>query len=117
MGIKQSGGYLPLGGGTLSGPLTTSSGNIRAAATLQTDDGRVMMTSGPVIDMRGVTIVKLFRTDNSTPADFWPGATTLVPQTAPSNPASGWVLYVDSGDGNKLKAKASTGTVVTLGTP
>lgn len=37
---------------------------------------------------------------------------------APASPSSGeWVIYVDTGDGNKLKAKASTGTVVTLGTP
>ena len=43
--------------------------------------------------------------------------TNLPPQTAPASPASGWVLYTDSGDGNKLKAKASTGTVVTIGTP
>lgn len=43
--------------------------------------------------------------------------TTIAPAAAPATPASGWVLYVDSGDGNKLKAKASTGTVVTLGTP
>jgi hypothetical protein len=43
--------------------------------------------------------------------------TNLPPQTAPASPASGWVLYTDSGDSNKLKAKASTGTVVTLGTP
>jgi hypothetical protein len=41
----------------------------------------------------------------------------FLPISAPSAPASGWVLYVDSGDGNKFKAKASTGTVVTLGTP
>lgn len=41
----------------------------------------------------------------------------LTPIAAPASPASGWVLYTDSGDGNKLKAKASTGTVVTLGTP
>ena len=43
--------------------------------------------------------------------------TNLPPQTAPASPASGWTLYTDSGDGNKLKAKASTGTVVTIGTP
>jgi hypothetical protein len=41
----------------------------------------------------------------------------LTPQTAPATPASGWHLYIDGGDGNKLKAIASTGTVVTLGTP
>lgn len=41
----------------------------------------------------------------------------ILPAAAPSAPASGWVLYVDSGDGNKLKAIASTGTVVPLGTP
>lgn len=43
----------------------------------------------------------------------------LSPATAPSNPSiSGqWVLYVDSGDSNKLKAKHSSGTVVTLATP
>ena len=41
----------------------------------------------------------------------------LTPITAPASPATGWLLYVDSGDGNKLKAKASTGTVVTLATP
>lgn len=40
----------------------------------------------------------------------------LVPGTAPGNPASGWRLYTDVADG-KLKAKASTGTTVTLGTP
>ena len=38
--------------------------------------------------------------------------------TAPASPAAAnWVVYVDAGDSNKLKAKASTGTVVTLGTP
>lgn len=42
---------------------------------------------------------------------------TLTPATAPAAPASGWTLYCDSGDLNKLKAKASTGTIVTLGTP
>ncbi|HWB48358.1 MAG TPA: hypothetical protein VG651_04550 [Stellaceae bacterium] len=42
---------------------------------------------------------------------------TLIPETAPSAPAVGWTLYVDSGDSNKLKAKAATGTIVTLGTP
>ena len=41
----------------------------------------------------------------------------LTPTTAPSAPATGWALYVDSGDSNKLKAKASTGTTVTIGTP
>lgn len=45
------------------------------------------------------------------------GATRMTPIAAPSSPATGWYLYVDSGDSNKLKAKASTGTVVTLGTP
>lgn len=40
-------------------------------------------------------------------------------RAAPGSPATSgtWVIYSDSGDGNKLKAKASTGTVVTLGTP
>lgn len=38
--------------------------------------------------------------------------------TAPASPTSGsWVLYADAGDSNKLKAKYSSGTVVTLGTP
>lgn len=41
----------------------------------------------------------------------------LLPQTAPSAPDSGWTLYTDSGDSNKLKAIASNGTIVTLGTP
>lgn len=65
-------------------------------------------------------------------ASIWPlGATTvgkdaagmtgvyLEPAAAPGNPATAgeWVIYVDSGDGNKLKAKASTGTVALLGTP
>lgn len=42
---------------------------------------------------------------------------TIAPATAPAAPAAGWTLYVDSGDANKLKAKAANGTVVTLGTP
>ena len=38
--------------------------------------------------------------------------------TAPASPTAGsWVLYADAGDSNKLKAKYSSGTVVTLGTP
>ncbi len=42
---------------------------------------------------------------------------SLPPRAAPSNPSTGWILYTDSGDSNKLKAKASNGTTVTLGTP
>jgi hypothetical protein len=41
----------------------------------------------------------------------------LAPITAPAAPASGWVLYTDSGDGDKLKAKAANGTIALLGTP
>jgi hypothetical protein len=41
----------------------------------------------------------------------------LTPSTAPAAPSTGWTFYVDSGDSNKLKAKASNGTIVTLGTP
>lgn len=41
----------------------------------------------------------------------------LPPVAAPAAPASGWIIYTDAGDGNKLKAIASTSTVVTLGTP
>jgi hypothetical protein len=42
---------------------------------------------------------------------------SLRPRAAPSAPASGWVLYCDSGDSNKLKAIASNGTIATIGTP
>lgn len=42
---------------------------------------------------------------------------TLTPVAAPAAPASGWSLYCDSGDADKLKAIASNGTIVTLGTP
>lgn len=44
---------------------------------------------------------------------------TLSPGTAPSAPSTSgaWTLYVDSGDGNKLKAIASNSTIVVLGTP
>lgn len=41
----------------------------------------------------------------------------LPPQAPPDAPASGWVLYTDSSDANKLKALAANGTTVTLGTP
>jgi len=41
------------------------------------------------------------------------GGIYLVPMTAPANPASGFVLYVDSADGD-LKAKASTGVTTTI---
>lgn len=41
----------------------------------------------------------------------------IAPSAAPAAPASGWVLYVDTDDSDKLKAKAANGTVVTLGTP
>lgn len=54
-----------------------------------------------------------------TPLHVAAGGITINTGTAASSPtASGaWVLYVDSGDSNKLKAKASNGTTVTLGTP
>jgi len=43
---------------------------------------------------------------------------TLLPIPAPGSPGSGWILYTDSGDGGKLKAKAAgSGTVVVIGTP
>jgi hypothetical protein len=42
---------------------------------------------------------------------------TIPPRASPPSPATGWLFYTDSGDGNKLKAKASTGTIVTIGTP
>lgn len=45
------------------------------------------------------------------------GPINLTPAAAPAAPASGWYIYTDSGDANRLKIIASTGTVVTLGTP
>lgn len=41
----------------------------------------------------------------------------LEPEVEPDAPATGWILFTDSGDGDKLKAKASNGTVRTLATP
>jgi hypothetical protein len=41
----------------------------------------------------------------------------LPPVSPPAAPSSGWVLYTDATDGDKLKAQASNGTIVTLGTP
>jgi len=41
----------------------------------------------------------------------------IVPATAPAAPATGWTIFCDSGDGNKLKAIYSTGTVATIATP
>lgn len=53
---------------------------------------------------------------NNTSAVTCAAAVPLVPLTAPSAPASGWLLYTDVSDG-KLKAIASNGAVATLGTP
>jgi hypothetical protein len=52
-------------------------------------------------------------------SDVTAPASYVTPAAAPSSPATAgaWVIYSDSSDGNKLKGKASTGTVVTLGTP
>ena len=55
--------------------------------------------------------------DSSAPSVLGARSTHIYPAAAPSNPSTGWLIYCDSGDGNKLKARASTGTVVTLGTP
>jgi len=46
-------------------------------------------------------------------------ALRLLPMTAPGTPAApgAGVLYIDSGDSNKLNVKHSTGTVTTLSTP
>jgi len=45
------------------------------------------------------------------------GSITLLPMTAPATPASGSVLYIDGGDSNKVKLKASDGTITVLQTP
>jgi len=42
---------------------------------------------------------------------------TVLPSVPPAAPSTGWVLYTDTNDSNKLKAIASTGTIVLLGTP
>ncbi|MGH6888985.1 MAG: hypothetical protein ACREHF_07290, partial [Rhizomicrobium sp.] len=52
----------------------------------------------------------------------WPATynwLNYLPSTSPplTNPSSGWAFFSDSTDDNKLKAIASNGTTVTLGTP
>ncbi len=54
---------------------------------------------------------------NSAGKAIMAGGAVVEAMSAPSAPASGWIIYTDSGDSNKLKAKASNGTVVTLGIP
>lgn len=49
------------------------------------------------------------------PAYLLEGVIEMTPVTAPGTPATGhFVLYVDAGDSNKLKAKSGGGTVTTL---
>lgn len=48
--------------------------------------------------------------------DYATECLALVPRSTPDAPASGWVLYCDSADGN-AKLKYSSGTVATIGTP
>lgn len=53
------------------------------------------------------------------PPGTGPNFITLQPAAAPAAPsiAGAWTLYVDSGNSNELRAIASDGTIVTLGTP
>ena len=52
------------------------------------------------------------------PASFSNSHTLPVPKATAAAPASGWVLYTDPNDLNKLKARYKDGTtIVTLGTP
>lgn len=46
-------------------------GAIRATSAFNTDDGRYTMTSGPVLDLRGLTNGKIFQSDNSTLAAWF----------------------------------------------
>lgn len=50
------------------------------------------------------------------PSGTLAASVNLTSQTAPSSPAGGFVLYVDSAD-SKLKAKSSGGTVTVLALP
>jgi len=77
----------------------TSTGDKKTTITHDATNGRISTSSGTLVLGSSA------------------GGMTIEPTTAPSSPASGWTIYVDSGDSNKLKAKASNGTVVTLGTP
>ena len=52
------------------------------------------------------------------PASFSLAHTLPVPSATAAAPVSGWVIYTDPSDGNKLKARYQDGTtIVTLGTP
>lgn len=66
---------------------------------------------GNVAQFNYTTGVGEFFAQQEMPSLMFP---TLAP---PGTPSSGFVLYVDNTDGNKLKCKASTGTVTVLATP
>ena len=88
-------------------------------STLIFGGGDLAGASRPALQWIGSAGTELTVTLGDTPTTATLGArsTHIYPAAAPSNPSTGWLIYCDSGDGNKLKARASTGTVVTLGTP
>jgi hypothetical protein len=102
--------------GAIIGELLSGTPSSYAARlTLQTTNTTATLITRAYV---GLGIYTAGTTDNG--ADSITSITHyLKAAAAPSNPAvaGSWALYVDSGDGNKLKAKHSTGTVVTLGTP
>lgn len=103
--IKNFSGYNAL---LLNGDSSTTAAGLVCGLT---GDNNLYINSGMTSDI-------VFRNNGSTVLGSL-GSTglTIPPISAPASPSGGWRFYVDSGDGNKLKAKASTGTIVTLGVP
>lgn len=82
----------------------TANGSINAAGSVNTTDGRMSMLSGPIIDMRGVTTVKLFQTDGVTPVALQTGSVTV---------PTGTIQYMGSAGGTADALTATPGTALT----
>jgi hypothetical protein len=67
-----------------------ANGTVRANGAFNTLDGRYTMVSGPSIDLRGGTVIKLFQSDGATPINLQTGG-LIVP--------TGTVQYMGSAGG------------------
>lgn len=92
-----------------------------ASGTAVTLAGFPGITNPPAVLPSGTPSTGQPTLGNANANEAWPQTFsvgyTLPQASALSAPSSGWKFFVDSGDHNKLKAIASTGAIVTLGTP
>lgn len=108
--LAYTGFYSGDAGGEFSSIRVAASGEVGALPVIIKGDTTVMAASAKLLEIRDQSTL---RASIDLEGGGFFRSLNVLPITAPANPASGGVLYVDTADGD-LKVKFSNGTVVVL---